>query len=423
MVCAGAFRHRPMGRCPPTPLAGAPLPAPPARVTLGDVPRGLGRAFSPRVTVPRTVLRSAVESLTAPSAAKPGEEDEAASQDETFQWTQNWYPIIPLDLLEESQGQGFDSGLPQIQRQAILGRDIVLWKDAEGKWRAVEDRCSHRLAALSLGSVQEDGTLACRYHGWCFNGKGECTRIPQAVDAASEATACASSRSSVQAFPTLEAHGLLWVWPDDGPSAWEEASSAEPVVGRVQGPKANWGVLDLPVSYITSVENVVDPSHGNFVHEGLTIFGSKFSPRQNRPIDMFKALRRPSAKGGIQLNYTAPSKDDNAAIQTVQFRPPTLTSIQFEPGGMDASFELLWVPLRPGLTRTLVGVSMEPPKASTETKASILRKVVSAMKIIPLIFGIIQTSIVPKFLMHIYQQNYINRQDMMALHSEDLELF
>ncbi|CAD7702621.1 unnamed protein product [Ostreobium quekettii] len=408
-------------------LAGRPalVPLPPrARCGTWAARPGRGPLLPARKPLPKFDPRPAIGYVEAP-ADEASTEDGVASEDETFQWTKNWYPIIPLDLLEESQGEGFESGLPQIQRQAILGRNIVLWKDAEGKWRAVEDRCSHRLAALSLGSVQEDGTLACRYHGWCFNGKGECTRIPQAVDAASEATACASSRSRVQAFPTTEAHGLLWVWPDDSPSAWEDASSAEPASGRVQGPEAKWGVVDVPVSYVTSVENVVDPSHANFAHEGQSFFGSKFSPRHNRTIDVFKALQRPSQKGGIHIQYTAPSKDDNGSIQETLFRPPTLTTIQLQPSGMpsDTSFELHWVPCRPGLTRTLFGISSKPLKTSTEEKASFSQKVVLAMKTFSLIFGLIQMKIVPKFLRHINEQNYISRQDMVTLHTEDLELF
>ncbi|CAD7698481.1 unnamed protein product [Ostreobium quekettii] len=193
---------------------------------------------------------------------------EQAVGDEKFVWVKHWYPIAPLKWLEAARGEGFESGLPQIQRQTILGRDIVLWKDAEGKWRAVEDRCSHRLAALSLGSVREDGTLACRYHGWCFNGHGECTHIPQATDATSEATACASSRSKVAAFPTLEAAGLLWVWPDDGPTSWVDSAAAEPAMGSFTKPDADWMLSDAPVSYDVLFENSFDPSHTSHTHNG-----------------------------------------------------------------------------------------------------------------------------------------------------------
>eukprot|EP00803_Ostreobium_quekettii_P002806 evm.model.scf_4148.1 EVM.evm.TU.scf_4148.1 scf_4148:1158-1754(-) len=112
----------------------------------------------------RVSRRLAVRSVAAPTreGMESGQGDVAG---ERFVWARHWYPVAPLTWLEEAQGDGFESGLPEVQRMAILGRDIVVWKDGEGAWRAVEDRCPHRLAALSLGSVQEDGTLACRYHG------------------------------------------------------------------------------------------------------------------------------------------------------------------------------------------------------------------------------------------------------------------
>lgn len=61
----------------------------------------------------------------------------------------------------------------------LLGIPIVLWRDGGGSWRAFEDRCPHRLAPLSEGRIDEDGTLMCSYHGWQFEGSGACTRIPQ----------------------------------------------------------------------------------------------------------------------------------------------------------------------------------------------------------------------------------------------------
>jgi hypothetical protein len=42
----------------------------------------------------------------------------------------------------------------------------------------------------------------CSYHGWRFNGEGECTRIPQALDPRAEQAACSSSRSCASSHPT-----------------------------------------------------------------------------------------------------------------------------------------------------------------------------------------------------------------------------
>ena len=63
----------------------------------------------------------------------------------------------------------------------LLGEPWVLARlpAAGGSPRLVafEDRCPHRLAPLSAGTVVGD-TLQCGYHGWCFDADGACTVIP-----------------------------------------------------------------------------------------------------------------------------------------------------------------------------------------------------------------------------------------------------
>lgn len=138
-----------------------------------------------------------------------------------FQWTKQWYPLLPLKLLDESQGEGYASGVPEIQRQSILGRDVVLWKDAEGRWRAVEDRCAHRLAALSLGSVKEDGTLACRYHGEWRGGECEtcCGRSRPTIGADRGTHACGGCCGARESRIGGELHcialGIVLVFPSN----------------------------------------------------------------------------------------------------------------------------------------------------------------------------------------------------------------
>ena len=59
----------------------------------------------------------------------------------------------------------------------MLGQDFVLFRDTEGAVQCLSNVCSHRGAALSDGKVQGD-CVECPYHGWQYNGEGECTRIP-----------------------------------------------------------------------------------------------------------------------------------------------------------------------------------------------------------------------------------------------------
>src|SRR4029434_3103363 len=51
-----------------------------------------------------------------------------------------WYPIVPVDRLT-------DAPLPF----TLLGTNIVLFRDAEGRASALIDRCCHRTATLSKG--------------------------------------------------------------------------------------------------------------------------------------------------------------------------------------------------------------------------------------------------------------------------------
>ncbi len=61
----------------------------------------------------------------------------------------------------------------------IGNQELVLWRDAAGIARAMEDRCPHRRAPLSRGCVRENGLIQCGYHGWSFDGEtGRLREIP-----------------------------------------------------------------------------------------------------------------------------------------------------------------------------------------------------------------------------------------------------
>ena len=70
-------------------------------------------------------------------AAARGETPDAG----TFNWTKQWYPVAVIDLLDTSKPHPTQ----------LLGVDVVVWKDGDGKWSVFEDKCPHRLAPLSEG--------------------------------------------------------------------------------------------------------------------------------------------------------------------------------------------------------------------------------------------------------------------------------
>eukprot|EP00803_Ostreobium_quekettii_P005127 evm.model.scf_3447.1 EVM.evm.TU.scf_3447.1 scf_3447:2323-7983(-) len=354
------------------PLIVSPVPlAYPVRVALAPRPPiriGFGAPRRRGVAIP----------VASPSreAVKDRGECTEDGREGTFVWTRQWYPMAPLKLLEDAQGEGCESGLPEIQRMAILGRAIVVWKDVEGRWRAVEDRCAHRLAALSLGSVQEDGTLACRYHGWRFNGHGECTHIPQATGTTSEAIACSSSRSKVTAFPTLEAHGLLWVWPDDAPTSWVDSVATEPPVAQVVGQDSDWSVVDFPVSYASWMENTLDPCHTDYIHHGQNSFGAAFGPSNAITITNFEQAAATKARAGFTLSHNPITSITQGRNVTLEFKPPTLvTATSVLKGVLTIHVAQYLVPMRPGYSRNVFATSVEMDKGD-------------ALQVLPVVFAL-----------------------------------
>lgn len=170
------------------------------------------------------------------------------------------------------------------QRVTLNGRELVLWRDAAGTWRAHDDRCPHRLAALSDGFVDpQNGHLVCSYHGWRWDAGGKCVDIPQiANDATAHATACASARTCLAAYPVLARGGLLWVWPDASPGAAEAAAAAAedlPLPPQVEDaavspPAGRWFVREQPYSFDAFLENVLDPAHVDFAHDSVAGFSA-----------------------------------------------------------------------------------------------------------------------------------------------------
>jgi nitrite reductase/ring-hydroxylating ferredoxin subunit len=61
----------------------------------------------------------------------------------------------------------------------IGDQPVVLWRDTQGVVRALEDRCPHRRAPLSLGCIRDNGWIQCGYHGWSYDGEtGRLKEIP-----------------------------------------------------------------------------------------------------------------------------------------------------------------------------------------------------------------------------------------------------
>ncbi|KQU88058.1 (2Fe-2S)-binding protein [Variovorax sp. Root318D1] len=107
-----------------------------------------------------------------------------------------WHPVAPSAELRA--GANIVAGFAE-------GRELALWRSADGTAQAWENRCPHRSVRFTLGQVVEN-RLVCAYHGWQYAaGSGQCARIPAHPDMPPPRNVCA------KVFSAVEAAGMVWV--------------------------------------------------------------------------------------------------------------------------------------------------------------------------------------------------------------------
>jgi phenylpropionate dioxygenase-like ring-hydroxylating dioxygenase large terminal subunit len=261
-----------------------------------------------------------------------------------FIWTQQWYPIIPLSYLDT------ENPTPV----TLLGKKMVIWRDKNQKWIVMNDVCPHKLVQLSMGSITEDGILMCRHHGWCFNGDGKCTKIPMLDGSEAKVLAGDNSQAKITTYPTQVIQGLLWVWADDSSTAFEDCNLKQPATipeCELNMSSTSWHMTEVPVGYTVSVESSFDPSHAEFLHEGIGFF----SPQNALPMQNFETVGEILAEGGFTLKHQGYNLFNKDMEATRKFTPPCAnTTIYHYPNGKSTLFQLYFVPTQPGYCRYIV---------------------------------------------------------------------
>lgn len=153
-------------------------------------------------------------------------------------------------------GWGKDAAAGKPRAAMILDEPIVIWRDEAGGLHALEDRCVHRLAPLSLGRC-EGPNLRCMYHGFLFDTDGRVVGIPGQQEIPSIARA--------RRYPVAEQDSWIWVWMG------EPDLADESLIPRVHGlDDPDWvlrhGQLDYAAEARLINDNLTDFSHLSFVH-------------------------------------------------------------------------------------------------------------------------------------------------------------
>jgi vanillate O-demethylase monooxygenase subunit len=149
----------------------------------------------------------------------------------------------------------------------ICEKPMVLFRTGSGRIAALEDRCAHRQAPLSIGQVVGE-EIQCVYHGFVFDCDGVCTHVPRQEQVPLNAR--------IEAYPAVERWGYVWVWL--GPAERADPSTVPHLPWNADNNRRavffHWNVN---ANFQLMADNLLDVSHTDFLHSNS--IGSRIEPK------------------------------------------------------------------------------------------------------------------------------------------------
>src|SRR5207248_205378 len=143
----------------------------------------------------------------------------------------------------------------------IMSEQFTLYRGEGGVPHLVDFRCAHRGTQLSTGWVEGD-CLRCFYHGWKYDGAGQCVEQP-----AEDASFAAKVR--IRSYPTEDYLGLIFAYLGDAER--DDTGALRPPALPRYSVVEQAGVLSASsyvrqCNYWNNVESNMDELHVAFVH-------------------------------------------------------------------------------------------------------------------------------------------------------------
>jgi 5,5'-dehydrodivanillate O-demethylase len=152
-----------------------------------------------------------------------------------------------------------DLAVGQVKPIRIMSEDYTLYRGESGRPQVVDARCPHRGAQMHLAWIEGDD-IRCIYHGWKFDGAGQCLEQP-----AEEAGF--ARKVKLRTWPTREHLGLIYAYFGPGSEEGGEPPHFPPYPMPPQdGLVEAWPIENLPCNYLQCFENSMDEVHVAFVH-------------------------------------------------------------------------------------------------------------------------------------------------------------
>lgn len=222
---------------------------------------------------------------------------------------------------------------------SAVGKEFVLWRDAEGKAHANDAHCPHLGTHLGHGGRVCGTMLKCPFHGWQFNGDGACTDIPYSANPRLELR-------HLKSWPLVERNGLLMVWWHPQGLAPSFEVPLLPEHGHAQWSRYRRQRWEVSTIWQEVQENIVDTTHFHHLHGVATLAKlDSFEPAGPAlHVNILHEFNTPRGRlpGYLQTSLYGPY------FATVRFRIADLAEILFidsvvpiEAGRVEVSFSLM----------------------------------------------------------------------------------
>jgi 5,5'-dehydrodivanillate O-demethylase len=158
-----------------------------------------------------------------------------------------WHPVSTADAVVKGKARSI----------RIMGEDLTLYRGESGKPYLVSGWCAHRLTRLHTGWVEGE-EVRCIYHGWKYDGTGQCTQMP-AEKPGLEKTV------KISAYPVREYGGFIfgYLGENEAPEfVLPRKEVAERSDRMIFARQQKW-----PCNWLQTVENSLDAVHVSFVHQ------------------------------------------------------------------------------------------------------------------------------------------------------------
>lgn len=202
----------------------------------------------------------------------------------------------------------------------VLGEELILFRDGQGRAGLVYPRCCHRGTTLYYGKIEERG-IRCCYHGWLFDVEGHCLEMP-----------CEPNPSGPQCqrvrqpwYPVEERYGLVFAYlgPPEKKPVLPRYECLE-VMGEGEFVEADdssigsGGIVIAPCNWLQHFENVVDPYHVPILH------GTFSGPQFVEQMATFPKVKFEYGPRGVKATSVRPGPNGKRFRRITEAIVPTL---------------------------------------------------------------------------------------------------